>query len=282
MYASPGIDSLQLVPKTSGEEDDCEATENDELATNASEDIAGDDDEDDEEEEGDNHSMPHAVWGSLVRRIPLGPPQDTDVKPVKRGRPQLILSRAENTLHRLTFGLSMDKLYHSTLAAGRNTGNPLVSPGRENSDSNVRRKRMPLDDYDKRLGLRTRSKNPVLEITSSFLGPLMRMFRIFLVITRVIFNIGIWQDPFLSFWVLCFLLVLMFILVIFPWRNFMFLVGLFFFGPQVRMGCHFFKRDYLILMSSNRLTFLLICHSSEHSRTTQDAAAGCCSRSARK
>lgn len=242
---SMSMDRLQSIPNTSGDEDDWEATDNDELDANDSEDIAGDvdleftetEDDDDEEEEGDNHNMPHAVKGSLVRRIPPGPPQDTDVKPLKRDPPQLILSRAENALHRFTFGLSMDKLYHSTLATGRNIRRPLVSPVPENSDGNGRRrKRMPFDDYDKRLGLRTRSKNPVLEISSSFLGPLMRMFRIFVVLTRVVFNIGIWKDPFLSFWVLCFLLALMFILVIFPWRHFMFLVGLGCFGPQVSIG----------------------------------------------
>ena len=246
-YASEVMDSLQF-PKSSNDEDDWEMSDNEELDMNDSEDIRGDGDivfmetEDEDDEEEDIHNLPHAGEATHVKRIPLGPPQNTDVKPLKTTPPQLILSRAESTLHNLTFGLSMDKLFHTTLAAGRHIRHLSVqeSPSSECSDDNQRRrKRMPFDDYDKRLGLRTRSKNPVVQITSSFLGPLMRMFRVFVVATRVVFNIGIWRDPFLSFWVLCFLLALMFVLVIFPWRYFMFLVGFVCFGPQVSTGFNF-------------------------------------------
>lgn len=284
MYASEVMDSLQSFPKSSNDEDDWEMSDNEELDMNDSEDIRDGDivfmETDEDEEEEDIHNLPHAGEASLVKRIPLGPPQDTDVKPLKTTPPQLILSRAENTLHKLTFGLSMDKLYHTTLAAGRHIGHPSVqeSPAPDSSDGNRRRrKRMPFDDYDKRLGLRTRSKNPVVQITSSFLGPLMRMFRVFVVATRVVFNIGIWKDPFLSFWVLCFLLALMFILVIFPWRYFMFLVGLVCFGPQVRTGCQCFNRSCLV-MTSNSLSSHIICHSSELARATRATETGRCTR----
>lgn len=188
---------------------------------------------DDEADEGE-HFVDSGTPIVEGRRIPIGPPQDCDVRPVKRVPPQVMLARAENTLHNLTFGLSMDKLFHTSLAVGKRiVTSPLDTLKEETSREKRRRKRSLLDEFDKRLGLRTSTKNPVVGITSSFLGPIMRMFRIFLVATRVVFNIGVWKDPFLSFWVLCFLVALMFILLIFPWRSFMFLTGLVCFGPQV-------------------------------------------------
>jgi len=207
---------------------------------------------DDEGDEGEGIANTGApiVQG---RRIPIGPPQNCDVKPVKRVPPQVMLARAENTLHSLTFGLSMDKLFHTSLAVGKRISSTLSQQGSltpEEADTNSRmsrrKKRSLLDDFDKRLGLRTRSKNPVVGITSSFLGPIMRMFRIFLIATRVVFNVGIWRDPYLSFWVFCFLVALMLILFIFPWRSFMFLTGLVCFGPQVCQLLHLFYNRGLI------------------------------------
>ena len=218
------------------------------------------DDEADEDEGFANTGTP-IVEG---RRIPIGPPQDCDVKPVKRVPPQVMLARAENTLHRLTFGLSMDKLFHTSLAVGKRLSfsgyktsqESLTEEMDEANNGRRRRKRSLLDDFDKRLGLRTRSKNPVVGITSSFLGPIMRMFRIFLVATRVVFNIGVWKDPFLSFWVLCFLVALMLILLIFPWRSFMFLAGLVCFGPQVGRLQQSFSLFRRILMNYHIFTVL--------------------------
>lgn len=216
------------------------------------------DDEDDDEGGISNAGAPM----DLQRRIPIGPPQDCDVKPAKRVPPQVMLARAENTLHSLTFGLSCDKLFHSSLAVGKRlSGGAVPSPESSTRDlpdvdarSSRRKKRSLLDDFDKRLGLRTRSKNPVVGITSSFLGPIMRMFRIFLVATRVVFNIGIWKDPFLSFWVLCFLVALMLILLVFPWRTFMFMSGLVCFGPQVRL-----VRVLLLMLLDHDHSFSQMC-----------------------
>lgn len=251
-FASEKMSSLQSALPTAGEdEDEWEISDNDEeMDLNVSDDIRDDGDnvfleseDDHDEEEGIGNSG--APIESEMRRIPIGPPQNCDVKPLKRVPPQVMLARAENRLHTLTFGLSMDKLFHTSLAVGKRLSGSM-SPNEcstyEASDVNAhsrRKKRSILDDFDKRLGLRTSSKNPVVGITSSFLGPIMRMFRIFLVATRVVFNIGIWKDPFLSFWVLCFLVALMVILLIFPWRSFMFLFGLVCFGPQVCRACSF-------------------------------------------
>lgn len=245
-------DSMKLHSLTTanGDNDEWDMSEHEELDPTDSEDIQGDVDSfmesDEDEEEEDVRSIPLVRTNSAVRRIPLGPPQSQDVEPLKKIPPQVILARAENTLHKLTFGLSMDKLIHSTLAVGRNTTQNQdcssdeaqeASQSGKKSSRRKKRRRAQLDEYDKRLGLCTRPKNPVVGITASFLGPLMRIFRIYVVATRTVFNIGVWRDPFLSFWALCFLLALMAILIVFPWRSFLFLVGLVCFGPQVSCGC---------------------------------------------
>jgi hypothetical protein len=248
-YASEKMSSLQSVIPTPGsdDEDRWELSEDDEDLDLSDSDhmhnegdnvfIQSDDEADNDEGLVTNTGAPIAE----SRRRPIGPPQDCDVKPIKTVPPHVMLARAENTLHSLTFGLSMDRVFHSSLAVGKRLSsipsqNGDSSTGTlEPSDANTksrRNRRSLLDDFDKRLGFRTSSKNPVLGITASFLGPIMRMFRIFLIATRVVFNIGVWRDPFLSFWVLCFLVALMFILLIFPWRCFMFFTGLVCFGPQ--------------------------------------------------
>jgi hypothetical protein len=250
-FASEKMSSLQsaLPTITSGDEDEWEMSDNDEEIDMHDPDGIRDDGDnvflESDDEDDDEVGIANAAGApiDLQRRIPIGPPQDCDVKPVKRVPPQVMLARAENTLHSLTFGLSMDKLFHTSLAVGKRlSGGAVPSPESSARDlpdvdarSSRRKKRSLLDDFDKRLGLRTRSKNPVVGITSSFLGPIMRMFRIFLIATRVVFNIGVWKDPFLSFWVLCFLVALMLILLVFPWRSFMFMSGLVCFGPQVRL-----------------------------------------------
>lgn len=250
-FASEKMNSLQsaLPTVTSGDDDDVweiSDHEEEDIELVESDGLRDDGDSvflesDDEEEGGGLAETSTRLVQQATRRIPVGPPQNCDDKAVKRVPPQVMLARAENRLHSLTFGLSMDKLFHTSLAVGKRISGGL-SPTNDDDlppdtyDTNAetrRKKRSLLDEFDKRLGLRTRSKNPVVGITSSFLGPIMRMFRIWLMAIRIVFNIGVWKDPFLSFWVLCFLVALMFILLIFPWRCFMFLSGLVCFGPQV-------------------------------------------------
>ena len=235
---TPGGDEMDKW-ELSDDDEDIDLSDSDHMHNEGDNGFIQSDDEDDSD--GGLMANTGAPIAESRRRPPVGPPQDCDVKPVKRVPPQVMLARAENTLHSLTFGLSMDKLFHSSLAVGKRLSS-LTSQHGDSSDSTQepsdaktksrRNRQSLLDEFDKRLGFRTTSKNPVVGITASFLGPIMRMFRIFLVATRVVFNIGVWRDPFLSFWVLCFLVALMFILFIFPWRCFMFFAGLVCFGPQ--------------------------------------------------
>lgn len=174
---------------------------------------------------------------SFRSKVVLGPPQDADIKPKKKIPPQVHLARFEERLDKLTHSLSMDKVFSSMVAfrAHMKSDDRLQNDVNEGSDSGGRKKvkRIPLDEFDKRLGYRIRHPNPVTEITSSFLGPLMRIFRILCCVVRIVFNVGIWSDPFMSFWVLCFLIAIMLLLVLFPWRLFFLVVGVAAFGPQV-------------------------------------------------
>ena len=198
-----------------------------------------------DEVSGDNDEMEDATERP---GRPLGPPQDSSVKPKKRIPPQVHFARVENQLDKITMNITMEKVLASSLMkrqdkSGGDT-NAMSESAEVSSTSDIlqentslsaalrNNRKHPLDEFDKRLGMRVRAGNPIAEITSSFLGPLMRVFRIICITIRIGFNIGAWKDPFLSFWALCILVLLMLFLLIFPWRIFFFLVGIVGFGPQ--------------------------------------------------
>ena len=178
---------------------------------------------------------------SLNRQVVVGPPQDADVRSEKRTPPQVHLARIEDKFHKFTHSISMDKVFSATLSLRRHDKDCeiQVEKNQDSAKSSAlpetntnKKRRLHLDDFDKRLGLHTRHPNPVVEITSSFLGPLMRILRVLCFVFRVCFNMATWRDPYLSFWCLCFLILLVLLLLIFPWRLFLGITGLILFGPQ--------------------------------------------------
>jgi hypothetical protein len=62
--------------------------------------------------------------------------------------------------------------------------------------------------------------------------PLVEIVQMFLATFRASFNIMTWRDPFLSFWIVIFGILLVPILHMFPWRIVLGVVGLVFVGPQ--------------------------------------------------
>eukprot|EP00547_Thalassionema_nitzschioides_P007542 CAMPEP_0194205528 /NCGR_PEP_ID=MMETSP0156-20130528/4774_1 /TAXON_ID=33649 /ORGANISM="Thalassionema nitzschioides, Strain L26-B" /LENGTH=1402 /DNA_ID=CAMNT_0038931819 /DNA_START=177 /DNA_END=4385 /DNA_ORIENTATION=+ len=177
-------------------------------------------------------SMAWSSTRSMQSSVVLGPAQNNDEKPKKQIPPQIHLARLEDNLNKLTQSLSMDGLLGTSLAYRRHDEESEKFKSVHGGTRPKKSRRIPLDDFDKRLGYRVRHPNPVTEITSSFLGPLMRIFRIFCAVTRALFNISAWTDPYLSFWVLCFLIILMLVLLIFPWQLFFCILGIAAFGPQ--------------------------------------------------
>jgi hypothetical protein len=193
-----------------------------------------DDEDDDSDEEGgnDNNSVQSG------RRLKIGPPQDT----TKRGKvvpPQVVLKQAEATIHKISMGLSLEPL-HPPAEMERDaqeeyaraihllrTGEHL--PPRKKG----KKKKLPMDDFDKSLGIDKRAVNPITRLAESFLGPMMRMMRVGLYLIRILFNVYTWRDPYLSFWAFLVLCAVFVFLLVFPWRMLFFLIVVLALGPQV-------------------------------------------------
>lgn len=74
--------------------------------------------------------------------------------------------------------------------------------------------------------------NPFISRVGMYVEPMVASTYSFLCFFRAGYNIFIWRDPMLTFWVTVILGILAFVLFIFPWRIFMFLVGFGLLGPQ--------------------------------------------------
>jgi hypothetical protein len=172
-----------------------------------------------------------------IRRIKMGPVQNADQKGGSKGvSPQVSLQRVEHRMQRMSRNVSVETVHapatHETVGA-EGTGTSANTGAQQAQLDAIRKKKMPLDEFDKQLGLQVKNLNLVQRIASGFLGPLMRMLRIPIYLTRVSFNVATWRDPILSWWAFLFLSVLFVVLIFFPWRPFFFLVSLLGFGPQV-------------------------------------------------
>ena len=201
-----------------------------------SDDEASSDDEDDTEEDAKRKAKKRAKkifeagQASKTRRIRVGPPQNSD----KSGRklpPQAHLSRVEHMLHKASKNISVEQVYFPPPHVQSQLGKEVNAKGPA-GDVLTAKEKQHFDEFDRMLGYRTKNPNPIVRITSSFLGPLMRIIRIVIYTVRISFNLCSWRDPYLTFWVFAFLCALCFILLIFPWRTFFFLSTLVLLGPQ--------------------------------------------------
>lgn len=187
-------------------------------------------------------AMTHQSSGVITskRRLRLGPPQDTDVSG-RKVPPQLQLKKVETLLYKLSRGISVELVHAPPLAEQTVTApvdvaaTGMIPPSAE-VQANVMKKarKLTYDDFDKLLGLQSRTGNPIHRIMSSFMGPLMRMIRVGVYLIRISFNVTTWRDPYLSFWVLVMLSSLCLLLIVFPWRLFFLASSVVCLGPQVR------------------------------------------------
>ena len=167
---------------------------------------------------------------TLTRRIRVGPNQDSDKRGQKKP-PQVQLARVEHMFHKLTKNISVEHV-HFPPPHVQVQLNQFSAKGPA-SDVITQKEKQNFDEFDKLLGFRTKNANPIVRITSSFLGPLMRIVRIVIYMTRISFNVTTWRDPYLTFWFFSFFVLLTIVLLIFPWRTFFFLSTVLFLGPQV-------------------------------------------------
>lgn len=172
----------------------------------------------------------HTGKASTKRRIRVGPEQNSD-KSGNKQAPQVALSKVEHMLHRASKNISVEHVHFPPPNLQANLGKDYNAKGPA-GDVMTAKEKQNFDEFDRMLGFRTKNPNPILRITSSFLGPLMRIIRIVNYGTRIAFNVTAWTDPFLTFWVFAFLCSLAFILFIFPWRTFFMVTTLILLGPQ--------------------------------------------------
>ncbi len=224
--------------ESSSEEEDSEHGERDgEGMMDQDDDGYGDMADSDDEEENDDEDAPpgkgrifQSGKASVKRRIRVGPEQNSD-KSGRKVPPQVHLSRVEHMLHRATKNISVEHVHFPPPHLQMNMGKDYNAKGPA-SDVITAKEKQNFDEFDRMLGFRTKNPNPILRITSSFLGPLMRIIRIVVYAIRIVFNVTAWTDPYLTFWVFAFLCTLAFVLFIFPWRTFFFLSTVLLLGPQ--------------------------------------------------
>ena len=179
------------------------------------------------------HSLNSSFYSKSERSSITGPEQNVDIMPSKSGSFRKNLATLENRFHNLTVGLFDEKVYCTRATASGGNIDMSNGSGLESFPVTKKKQKAVLDSFDKLLGLRTRNSNPIVALTSGYLGPVMNMYKIWLSVVRVSFNVSFWKDPYLSFWVLCFLVAMFFIMAIFPWRSFVLVVGVILVGPQV-------------------------------------------------
>jgi hypothetical protein len=74
--------------------------------------------------------------------------------------------------------------------------------------------------------------NPFVARMGLYVEPIIGSAYSFLLPFRAGFNLLTWRDPMLTFWVSVFCGILSLILFVFPWRIFLFVLGIFLVGPQ--------------------------------------------------
>mmetsp|Transcript_16173 Transcript_16173/g.44778 ORF Transcript_16173/g.44778 Transcript_16173/m.44778 type:complete len:1018 (+) Transcript_16173:218-3271(+) len=168
---------------------------------------------------------------SKHRRIRVGPQQNNDKSGNKKQPPQAHLSKVENMLHKASKNISIEHVHFPPPQLQTQLGKEINAKGPA-GDVLTAKERKHYDEFDKLLGYRLKNPNPIVRITSSFLGPLMRIIRIVIYGFRISFNVCTWRDPYLTFWIFSFLCTLLLVLLIFPWRTFFFVSSFILLGPQ--------------------------------------------------
>lgn len=87
-------------------------------------------------------------------------------------------------------------------------------------------------DLNQAIGATTYS-NPLMATIAEYAGPGLECLKVPLSMWRAIFNLFLWRDPFLTTLFFVGNILLLSVLLVFPWRLFFFVVGFGAFGPQV-------------------------------------------------
>lgn len=180
----------------------------------------------DEEYDDDNASAASFalddVWAAAQE-----PVQDIDVEGQSSGKRPLAddLDEIKDKMHELTWHLFDDKAY---ILEGENKlyfGHAKRPEKRQKKDVGRR--------LDKLLSLGQYShSNPFVARVGLYVEPIIGSVYSFLCLFRASFNVVTWRDPMLTFWLSVALVLAGLVLLIFPWRLFLFVVGIALVGPQ--------------------------------------------------
>ena len=205
-----------------------------------------------------------------AQSIPIGPEQSADKRSTTSVPFKIVLQRLERFTNKITFGLFDEVNLHVVQETSIDRSS-FISHIDENPravffdpKNNTHIINHTTDEFDRLLGLKQISSEEkyggmpvqrmITKLKSEYQGPVMRMINTHLIITRILVNVFIWKDPILTFWFLLFLMLLMFILAIFPWRIIMLIVGFVGIGPQVSVLLLFnwnAEKAHIIFLFSN-------------------------------
>lgn len=217
----------------------------------------GDDDSGFESDANDNVDI--SVEDNIeIKILPKPPNQDMlFVKKADKPIPEALMN-TKNEIHRVFGHLFHDKAYKLPIGQDQQSTpteskmdeptNASASPrsknrkfgfsSKKNGGNGSRKKdtavvKIRKDEYDKLLhSAKFSTNNVITSKVAVIVQPIIELVQLFLSIMRAQFNVLTWRDPFLTFWVSTFLIVLVPILHMFPWRLVLGATGLVLVGPQ--------------------------------------------------
>ncbi|CAB9510264.1 expressed unknown protein [Seminavis robusta] len=162
----------------------------------------------------------------------MQPDQDIDYggqasNPKDKNRKRLTddLQDVKDQMHQFTFQKFNDRAYIIRDSDSVYFG--------QSANATRRRKGQVKKDLNKLLQIGQYSHvNPVVGRVGQYVEPIVGASHSFLSAFRALFNVMTWRDPFLSFWISLLGFALVALLFVFPWRWFLFVLGLWFVGPQ--------------------------------------------------
>lgn len=157
----------------------------------------------------------------------LWPEQNVDVEGPSTGKKLTDdLLDIKDKMHEMTWHLFDDKIYH------------LKNPdacffGQAKRPEKQRRKADVAKELDKLMRVGPYSHpNPFVARVGLYVEPIVGSSYSFLCFFRAAFNVLTWRDPMLTFWLSFFCGLAAIILFVFPWRIFLFFLGILLVGPQ--------------------------------------------------
>jgi len=187
-------------------------------------------DEDDEDDDGfgllDLELDQDAAAAEDIDPALTFPEQNIDIQGPSTGKKLTDdLAEIKDKMHELTWHLFDDHTYVLK--------HPNALFFGESSKPTKRQKPDPTKKLDKYLHMGQYShSNPFVARVGMYVEPITGSTYSILCLFRAGFNVVTWRDPMLTFWLSFFCGLLSLVLFFFPWRIFLFIVGVLFVGPQ--------------------------------------------------